>query len=189
MTLKQRMLLPLMLIGLFVAGCTSGTLTAASLLDFNPFDYFSGPVNMKEKNYATADYLIDRAKHYMKPGDKIKAMPLLDVQEPRLITRFGKQVPEQIGERLGQLGYNVDLSAVSTDANPAFAAAPQPVTNSPKFILSGSYLRRTSSTLDMRLYIKDAATGFERGSFDYTLRRTGDIRKNSEPKPMIYKTQ
>ncbi len=171
-----------------LAGCNTTALTAANLMDFNPLDFFSDPVNMREKNYATADYLISRAQNYVHVGDKIKAMPLLDVQEPRFVTSLGKQIPEQIGERLIELGYKVDLSEVNTDANPAFAPTPQPVTNAPEFILSGSYIRKPNATLDLRIYLKDSRTGFERASFEYTLERTGQIRKDSTPKATIYRT-
>lgn len=171
---------------LFVAGCNTATLTAASLIDFNPLDFFGTPVNMREKNYAMADYMIDRAKHYMRPNSKIKAMPLQDVQEPRLMTPLGKQVPEQIGERLIELGYSVDLSEVSSDVNPNYAPSPQPVTYTPDFILGGSYVRK-GSNLDLRVSIKDAATGFERASFETVLERVGDIRKGTTQKPTIYR--
>lgn len=173
---------------LFVAGCSGVTtaLSTASLMDFNPLDFFGTPVNMREKNYAMADYLIDRAKNYMRPGTKIKAMPLQDIQEPRLVTPLGKQIPEQIGARLAELGYNVDLSEVSTDVNPAYAPVPEPVTYTPDFILGGSYIRK-GSNLELRVSIKDANSGFERASFDTVLERVGNIRKDTTQKPVIYR--
>ena len=169
-----------------LAGCKT-VMLASSVGSLDPFSYFTSPVNMMEKNYATADYLADRGRGFVKPHHKIKALPLQDFQEPRIITHFGKQTPKQIGERLIQLGYNVDLSEVWTEVNKAYAPAPHPVTNEPDFILAGSYVRKSSS-LDVTVRIQDARTGVERAVFSYSVPRQGDIRKGSEPKPVIYRT-
>lgn len=174
-----------------LGGCTDAETTVASTVaaisDFDPLKFFeTNKVNMAEKNYAAADYLVDRGRGFIKPGAAIRATPLLDVQEPRLMTQFGRLVPEQIGERLTQLGYNVDLSAVSTDVRPEFQSAPQPAARKPDFILSGSYIRR-GSDLDLRINITDADTGLERAMFNYTLPRTSDIRSKSKPQPTIYR--
>lgn len=170
----------------FLAGCKT-VMLASGIAGFDPMSYFHDPVNMTEKNYATADYLADRGRGFVKPYHKIKALPLQDFQEPRIITYFGKETPKQVGERLIQLGYNVDLSEVWTEVNKAYAPAPQPVTNDPDFILAGSYVRKTSS-LDVTVRIQDARTGIERAVFSYSVPRRGDIRKGSEPKPVIYRT-
>ncbi len=111
---------------------TSSMTTAAAVVGaFDPLDIFQAKVNMQEKNYAAADYLVGRATNFVKPGHAIRAMPLLEVEEPRLVTPFGKMVPEQIGERLIQLGYNVDLTAVSTGVAPEFTPAPEPSARKP----------------------------------------------------------
>ena len=158
-----------------------------AMSDFDPLTFFeNNKTNMVEKNYAAADYLYDRGRGFVKPGTTIKAIPIQDIQEPRLMTQFGRQVPEQIGERLQQLGFNVDLSAVSTDVNPQFSQIPQPSPVNPAFVLGGSYIRR-GNDLEIRVNITDAVSGVERATFNYTLPRTSDIRKKSKPQPTIYR--
>jgi hypothetical protein len=184
--MKRNFAALLLLSLVLMAGCKT-VMVASSIASFDPLSYFKDPVNMMEKNYATADYLADRGRGFVKPHHKIKALPLQDFQEPRIVTHFGKQTTKQVGERFIQLGYNVDLSEVWTEVNKAYAPAPQPVTNDPDFILAGSYVRKTSS-LDVTVRIQDARTGVERAVFSYSVPRRGDIRKGSEPKPVIYRT-
>ena len=160
---------------------------AAAMSDFDPLSFFeNNKTNMAEKNYAAADYLYDRGRGFVKPGMSIRALPLQDIQEPRLLTQFGRQVPEQIGERLQQLGFAVDLSAVSTDVNPQFSQMPQAAALDATFVLGGSYIRR-GNDLEIRVNITDAVTGMERATFNYTLPRTSDIRAKSKPQPTIYR--
>lgn len=169
----------MVLTALALGGC------AAAALINNPLRHFENQANLAEENYAAADYLIGQAKNYVTHDRSIKAMPLLDEQEPRLMTELGKQIPEQVGGRLVQLGYRVDLTSVVTGIDPQYAAAPQPVVSAPDFILSGSYIRK-ASIVDVKLRLQDARTGEERGTFAYSLPRTGEIRRDTKTKPLIY---
>ena len=179
---KMIYLLPM----LVLAACTE-TLAVANLVDFNPLEYFDSPVNMREKNYAAADYMISRASGYVKKDDTIRALPLLDIQEPRIPTLFGKQVSEQVGQRLTELGYQVDLHEVWTEVNEAYNPKPLPGVESPDYLLTGSYVRK-SSELYITLRLQETATGMERSSFEFSVPRSGNVRKTSTPKPVIYKT-
>jgi hypothetical protein len=161
--------------------------TATSIIGIDPFMYFDDPVNMMQKNYATADYLADRAKGFVTTSHTIQAQPLQDFQEPRIITQFGKDVPMQVGQRLVQLGYNVDLTPVWTQVNDVYDPIAHPSISNPDFILTGSYGRKTSS-LDVTVRIVDAHTGIERASFTYNIPRQGDLRKATTPKPTIQRT-
>ncbi len=179
---KIWVLLPLVLL----VGCKTAVL-ATSMMGFDPLTYFNDPVNMMQRNYATADYLADRAKGFVKTHNTIQALPLQDFQEPRIITQFGKDVPLQVGERLTQLGYNVDLTRVWTQVNDVYDPIAHPGINNPDFILTGSYGVKTS-TLDVTVRIVDAQTGIERASYTYSVARQGDLRKATTAKPMIQQT-
>ena len=171
-----------------LAGCSGaeGQATMAALSSFDLFDYFQGDVNLAEKNYAAADYLADRGKGFVKKEDGIKALPLLDEDEPRMETKFGRRIPEQIGERLNELGYNVDITGVATGVDPAFQATQQTVMSNPRYLLTGSYARKTSQ-INIRLRMQDAVTGQVRAMYDYALPRHGNVRKDSKAEPMIMK--
>lgn len=170
---------------LLLTGCLEAA-SNASLGD--PLGIFqSRNINLVEKNYAAADYLADRAKNYVGHADTIRAMPLLDVGEPRIITRLGKEIPEQVGERLVQLGYQVDTSAVNTNLAPSYAPTPQVVASRPGYILAGSY-RDKGAVIDVSLTIKDAMTGQERAGFNYTLPHVGEVRKHANQAPAFQKT-
>ncbi len=169
---------------LLVGGCVAGSVN--SVMD-DPLGIFqSRAINLTEKNYAAADYLISRAKNYVRREDTIKAMPLLDVSEPRIVTRLGKEIPEQVGGRLIQLGYSVDISAVNTNLAPSFAPTPQAISTRPDYILAGSY-RDKGTAIDVTLTLKDSATGQERGVYNYTLPRVGEVRRHSNQGVVIQK--
>jgi hypothetical protein len=185
--MKQHRFKIWMLIPLVLLTACKPEVVALSTIGFDPLSYFDDPVNMMQKNYATADYLSERAKGFVKTEHTIQAQPLQDFQEPRIITHFGKDVPMQVGQRLIQLGYNVDLTPVWTQVNDVYDPIAHPSIQNPDFILTGSYGRKTS-TLDVTVRIVDARTGIERASYSYTIPRKDQLRKDTTPKPVIQKT-
>ena len=140
-------------------------------------------INFTEQSYAVADYLIQPAQTYIKRYDLIVAEPLKDSQHPGMSSTLSKMIPERIGTRFSQLGYRVDLSEVSTggDGDHLTASAKG---EKPKFILSGSYLRRRDE-MDVNMRIIDARAGRIISSFDYIVELSRDLEKLSEPKPQI----
>ncbi|MCC7305244.1 MAG: hypothetical protein IT558_03180 [Alphaproteobacteria bacterium] len=173
----------------FLTACEHATtaMMGADVMNF----FMDEKINMTEKNYAVADYLVERGGGFVKKEHIIKARPLLDVEEPRIIPGLAKQIPEQIGQRMIQLGYTVDLSEVSTDVEPELSSRPPPAIGAADYILSGSYTKKSKmfeKTMDVRIRIVDAVTGIERAAFDYTIPRTGELRRDSNTKPVIFKT-
>lgn len=166
-----------------LSGCAAGW--SASMLGAGDlYEYFKGDTNLLERNYATADYLAERGHGFVRTGSTIKALPFLDSGDPRLVTKFGRELPEQIGERLNQLGYNVDLSSVSSapEASPAsMALAPMKTAD---FLLNG-YYTRNASTVDVKIAIQEAGTGRERAAFQYSLPRHGNVREDTKPATII----
>lgn len=158
--------------------------SAATNLDL--MSYFLDDVNVMEKNYAAADFLADRARGYVSKNNIIKVLPLLDSDEPRLTTEFGREMPEQVGRRLGEIGYKVDLNDVMT--GPGYdetgAGVRRIPLGEPDYILTGAY-KRQRSTVDILYKIQDARTGVERASFNYSMPRRGSLRDSVKPGPMI----
>lgn len=172
---------------LLCAGCTlspftvgSAAWTAAAHGVFSPDD-----PKFIEKNYAAADYLVQQADDFVdRHRDLIVAKPLSDETQPDMASDFGKMVPEQIGIRLSQLGYRLDLRSVATQADTNYLEPGSYYKQRPDFVLSGTYLRRRSE-MDVSTRITDLRNGRVVAVFDYTLPLRGDARDLARPKPRI----
>ena len=163
---------------LFGSGCTAAFLDTARHGIFVQED-----TNFSEKNYAAADYLIQQAKGYVSKYAHIQALPLSDVNQPNMSSTFGKMVPEQIGVRLSQLGYQIDLEkvAISPDIN---YLRPADTSRKANFILSGTFMRaRTDMNVSVRMI--DTRNNQIVGVFDYTLPLTREINDLARPEPKI----
>ncbi len=163
----------------FLSACAAAILDTAAQQIFKSHD-----VNLIERDYAAADYLAGQAKNFVSRDDLIGAEVLAEVHRPDLSSEIGRMIPEQIGTRLSQLGYRVDLRNVKT-AEGGDALGPPPGTRPPKFMLSGNYVR--GKTLDVSLHITEIRTGQVVAAFDYSLNMNSKIRKLSEPRARIFR--
>ncbi len=165
--------------------------TALSKAGSDAYTYFTRPgTNLVEKNYAAADYLIHQAETFVrKDRDVIKASPLTDIEEPEIYTTIAKVIPEQVGTRLSQLGYSVDMSEVSEAVDGVYLQGINKAERKPRFILSGTYRERTRKDLDVSLRLVDTQTGRFVGGFDYTLEVRGDLREMSKPETRIIRLE
>lgn len=167
--------------GLFLnTGCTTMFLdTAANGI------FVQEEVNFSEKNYAAADYLIQQAKSYISRYAHIEARPLTDVQQPDMGSTFSKMVPEQIGIRLSQLGYQVNLGRVATAEDTNYLKpSDESLSKSGDFILSGSFMRNRTD-MDISMRIIDAENNQVIAVFDYKLPLTREVAELAKPKPKI----
>ena len=165
-----------------LAGC------ASVLMDPSAYNIFQEQeVNITEKSYAAADYMDQQAKNFVKRSALVKAAPLEDAFEPRLTSRFAKVIPEQVGVRMGQLGYRIDLSDVLVSDNPAYLKPATSVGEQPKFILGGTYARGRTD-VDVSLRILDAASGRVVAVFDYSMPMDRDIGEMTKSETRIFKT-
>lgn len=173
----------LILLGVCCAAMAQGGCTAAFLDTATHGIFVQDEVNFAEQNYAAADYLIQQARHFVnKRKALITAMPLSDVKQPEMDSAFSRMVPEQIGVRLAQLGYRVDLKDVAANAN--YLSPGDMATQSPDFTLSGTFLRqRTDMNISVRL--TDTRSGQVVGVFEYTLPLTRQVDDLARPKPKI----
>jgi hypothetical protein len=153
---------------LTTGGCT------AILLDTAANNIFvEKKTNFAEKNYAAADYLIQQAKSYVSRYDVITAQPLSDIDQPGMSSTFGKMVPEQMGVRLSQLGYTVDLDNVAISPDLAYLRP------------ADGYIQNKRDDMDVSLRMIDARNNQVVAVFDYTLPMTREIADLAKPQAQI----
>ena len=174
-----------MLVALTASALLSGGCTMALLDSVSAGVFPDEQVNFTAQNYAAADYLIQQAKTFIDRGAVIEARSLGDTDHPEMESTYGKMVPEQIGVRLSQLGYRVDLTKVATAADTNYLKpASSSFTKEPDFILSGTFTRRRIE-VDVSTRMIDVKNGRVIAVFDYTLPRTREIDELAKPKPKI----
>ncbi len=177
---------PALLVGLCSAALiTSGC--SAAFLDTSSFGIFqSAEVNLTDKSYAAADYLNQQAETFIDRHDLVKAATLVDADEARTPSKIGRIISEQVGVRLSQLGYRVDLSEVSKDGHTNYLKPSARANEAPDFVLSGTYLRRRLE-MDVSLRITDTSCRRVVAVFDYSLPVNREIAEMSEPETRIFK--
>jgi len=182
--MRRFWLVPLSLIAL--SGCEP-LMVGAGLVAANEIINEQDP-NFAAQNYAVADYLISQADTYIDRDDLILAEPLTDIQAPEISTTIAKLIPEQIGVRLSQLGYRLDLSRVATSGTTSYVRPALTENRKPDFLITGNYLRRTNHDIDIKARIIDLKTNSIVAVFDYSIYMTRGVRDLSTPKPKIIRT-
>ena len=171
---------------LLVTGCSNPILTGGAAGVNYIFD--RPEVNLAEKSYAAADYLMQQGGNFVhKQNDEIKVMPLRNYAAPDLSTRVGRVISKHIGERLQQLGYQVDVVHVSQNIENDFPYVDIQPNENPDFVMSGTYYN-DHHELDVKLRLMDARTGELVGQFDYSMPMSWEIQRMSRPKPKIIRT-
>ena len=170
-------------VALVLPSCTTvlvGAVAASKVFE-------SEDVNLTARNYAVADYMIKQTDTYVTKRHLIKALPLHDALEPQISSSIGRVIPEQIGTRLAQLGYRVDLDSVSSNSDTNYLKPVMKSGEKPRHVLSGTYLRQRGD-LKVSLRITDTRTSRIVSSFEYTMPVSREIDELSDPKPMIFRT-
>ncbi len=164
---------------LITGGCT------AALLDTTAHNIFiRSDTNFTEKNYAAADYLIQQAKSYVSRHSYIVAKPLNDIDHPEMSSTFGKMIPEQIGVRLSQLGYRLNLENVALSPDTNYLRPADTTNKKPDFILTGTFMRqRTNMNVSLRMV--NARNNQIIAVFEYPMPLTGEIADLAQPEPKI----
>lgn len=172
-------LIPFLCGSLALAGCTMIAASSSSLGIFQTQD-----ANMLARNTAAADYMVDQMRSFIGVNDVIRALPLSDPQEKELIAPISRVVTEQVGLRLIQLGYKVDLQAVSDVNNPSgYEQGPLP-SGGNDFMLGGTY-ERARKDLMVHLRLTENKTGRVVAGFDYGLPYDRKVGEQSTPEPKI----
>ena len=184
MKVRHLALLPLSMLAL--SGCTHA-LVGAGVIAADQIINEEDP-NFAAQNYAIADFLIQQADTYVGREDLIAAEPLTDIQSPEISTTIAKLIPEQIGIRLSQLGYRVDLGEVTTTADTNYLRPSLKSGEKPDFIITGNYLRKTNRDIDVKTRIIDLKQNRIVAVFDYNLKMSRGVKELSTPKPKIIRT-
>lgn len=182
--MKNLWILPLSLFAL--SGCTA-VLAGAGIVAADQIFNEEDP-NFAAQNYAVADFLIQQADTFIGRDDLIAAEPLRDIQTPEISTTIAKLIPEQIGVRLSQLGYRLDLGEVTTMADTNYLRPSMRSGEKPDFIITGSYLRKTNKDIEVKARIVDLKNERIVAVFDYPIHMTRGVRDLSTPKPRIIRT-
>ena len=177
-------LLALGMVGLLGAACTPQTVIGAGGYAIYKKHFAPDDINLTEKNYAAADYLTQQASTYIARGDVIKARSLTILGTPELTSQLARMIPAQVGTRLAQLGYNMDLSEVAEDADQTMY---QTVNRkqTPDHSLTGTY-RRAKNDLQITMRIVEAANNRVIGAFEYHVPYSRELRKLAEPEARIF---
>jgi len=136
-------------------------------------------VNLVEMNYAVADYLAGQTLHVLNKKTPIGVGPLSHAQEPEITSPFGRLITEQIGVRMAQLGYNVQME----DTN-LFEGQKALEMQTPQVLLTGKY-RPDNKDTDVNIRLVDLRSGQIIGSFDYVVPTTDEVRKLTMGEPRI----
>jgi len=184
------------------------TMLCTSLLSFSACDtliyvaegarhaykYVAGnDVNVKEKSFAAADYLDQHIRTFIKAKHSIEAQPLYFTTPSEDNTNdlegdlsyLARVVPYQIGTRLAELGYNVDLKPVSEMPNAGYTGE---AFQSSRFILTGTMHPmeerfRIYDSVIVKINVTDRRSGKAVGSFEYNLasgRKVNDLPTTTE---------
>lgn len=174
-----------------MASCGNEVLSfkaATATLAATSHGVFSDPhVNLKEKNYAAADFLQSQIKDEISPHHNILALPLDEADHPGITSPFGSYVPEGIGLRLQELGYNVLLHNVTPYGNQSLYPKPKSEPHA-DYVLRGAYAVKVK-TVDVYLRMIDTSTQHVVGQFDYTMPLSREIKKMSENEPEVFRVK
>ena len=150
------------------------------------YGVFSRPdVNLKEKNYAAADFIAGQIQNRVGKDKIILAKPLEETDHAGISSPLGSFIPEGIGLRLGELGYHVQLHEVAMGGNAGLYSAPSQGANA-DLILKGTYLPN-SKDVDVFLRVIDVKSGTVVASFDYSLLLSREVRELSQTQTKIFR--
>lgn len=184
MTQKRSIVISLLAALLFLSGCTAAASLAGTALYGK---YAKEGATLQEKSYAAADYLVQQSSTYYDRFTPITIMPFTDFERSDLSSKLGRMIPNQIGSRFAQLGYQVDLSRVAlNDSDKKLMAQINAKQRQmqPKIIISGTY-KRERPDMPITVRIMEAETGYTISAFEYFIKYSGEGRKLSEPEIRI----
>jgi hypothetical protein len=141
-------------------------------------------INLTEKNYAAADYITQQMRGNITKYDLIRAKPLTAMENPQLTSALARIVPLQVGSRLAQLGYRMDMSEVVSPQDEGLYSSAD-TAQAPDFLLTGTYRMGKDSVL-VNLRILNAKDKRVIGAFEYHVPESREIKKLAQPEPQIY---
>lgn len=178
----------LLLSGTLLTGCeVTNFQIATTAITAATQGLFSDPkVNLREKNYAAADYLLQQSGNYLNRTGVIEARALTEADNPAAVSALGRRMTDDIGQRFAELGYTVNLRYVSSKVDSTLY--PPGAQEAPQFILSGSYLKKDKK-LEVYLRIFEPGTQRVVSSFNYTMPYSSEIRRLAEADTQIIRLE
>ncbi len=163
-------------------------MATANILQQKGKEYiFGADFNLIERQYAAADYLVQQSGNRVSLHDNIQIKPLKNLQAPRLTSKLAKIIPEQIGQRYIQLGYNIELSQVAKDFDESFTQN-RFHENSITHSLHGTY-EELKNGIEVNLRIQDIKSDRVESTFSYLLPYSTEIRDLAKPEAQIFTLQ
>ncbi len=145
-------------------------------------------INLKEKNFAAADFIASQLRSsnvsYKSP---IHILPLEELDNPGITSELGLKLPEGVGLRLIELGYNAQIHDVASGANAGLYQSP-PKGVTPHYKMTGRYAVRKKE-VDVYLRMIDVKTSRVVAQFDYVMALSKEMGKMSKTKPMLYRVK
>ncbi len=140
----------------------------------------SDPVDLAKVDYAAADQLAYQSNANISRDTEITVTKLYDMNNVHSDVIFAYVVPQHVGTRLAQLGYNVRLAeggeiAAVTDVTPSGNDRIRGWKRQ-KAVLGGSY-RAEGSDVHITLRLVETPTDKLLGAYEYKVRRTSAIGK------------
>ena len=175
----------------FLSACISGPypykFTAGAIFAASQGVFADPKVNLKEKNYAAADFLQSKFGKAVSRYHIIKAMPLEELDHPGITSPLGTSISEGVGLRLADLGYNVMLQDVAPQDNqglyPELKKEP-----SPRYALKGFYTVKPKD-MDVILHLVDLQSNRVVARFDYIMILSREIKALSQTTPRIFRVK
>lgn len=137
-------------------------------------------VNLVEKNYAAADYLVGLVQNSISKREYIYPKPLLHANESGLSSPLGVMIIDQVSARFAQLGYTVVLD------KPDKPVLIDEIKRGS--VLSGTYMPNNQE-VQISLRLTSASSGQILGAFDYAIPLNSDIAELLESTPVAFKIQ
>lgn len=179
MSIKKTLILTLSSAAL-LQGCT---MTALEMKNRSMEFIFGKNVNMTEKSYAAADYLVQQAGNQLNTDQLTRVYALNNLDAPQLSSKLALSIPEQVGQRLVQLGYSMDISQVVHHADTSFSQAPEQDQTADN-ALGGTY-SQDEQGIHVNLRMTKIQTGKVFATFSYLVPLNRETRKLAEPEAKI----
>ena len=150
------------------------------------YGVFSSPdVNLKEKNYAAADFLYTFLKDKVQHNDVILAQPLEEVDHAGITSPLGHSIPEGVGLRFIELGHNVQLHDVAMAGNEGLYPVPAQGSHA-DFTLKGTYSVQKKH-VDVYLRVIDMKSRQVVARFDYQLLLSKEVKELAQTQTRIFR--
>ncbi|MCK5373713.1 MAG: hypothetical protein KAJ40_00365 [Alphaproteobacteria bacterium] len=175
------------LLGACPSGPYSYKLSAGLLYAASSGMFLDSQVNLKEKNYAAADFLQSKFGKTVSLNHVIKAQPLEELEHTGITSPLGRNISEGVGLRLSELGYSVLLQDVAPYDSQGLYPEPKYETT-PHFVLKGFYTVNNDD-VDIILHIVDTQNNNVVTRFDYKMSLSREIKKLVQTSPSVFRLQ